>query len=191
MSSVDSLLHNLAADGPVTRRTVPPQPPVEHSLRPRLTAIAPSVAEVVRSAGGWLFDQRMAGWDVNVLTTDHNDLRPLRILGARAHDLDTVLASPIVLGPCLRSIAASADLYDSDERVRQMVQNALEAGVAELRLWGDTQRARLLPLAGLVRHRPSIAACAFKVQALVAAGIPAAAAADVEVFSAPGCRVVA
>ena len=55
-------------------------------MRPRLTVLAPSVVEVVRSAGGWLFDRAMAGWDVTVITSDHSDSRPLRILGASVRD---------------------------------------------------------------------------------------------------------
>lgn len=35
-------------------------------LRPRLLVISPSVAEVVRFAGGWVCDQAMAGWHVRL-----------------------------------------------------------------------------------------------------------------------------
>jgi hypothetical protein len=70
--------------GPKLTRLADP-PAVPYSLRARLTVIASSLAEVVRYAGGWLFDQAMAGWDVAVLTADHADPRPLRILGARAY----------------------------------------------------------------------------------------------------------
>jgi len=48
-------------DGPrgqqLPRRGTRVEPLAQHSLRPRLAAIAPSAAEVVRFAGGWLFDQ--------------------------------------------------------------------------------------------------------------------------------------
>src|SRR5271163_4270691 len=87
-----------------------PQPPVRHSLRPRMTAIAPSAAEAVQYAGGWLFDQVMAGWDVTVITADDGDPRPLDILGVRARGFDAVFAAP-VLGRSLRAIALSTDLY--------------------------------------------------------------------------------
>ena len=50
-------------------------------LRYRLAVAAPSVVEVVRFAGGWLFDQVIAGWDVMVLTAEPGDDRPLQILG--------------------------------------------------------------------------------------------------------------
>jgi hypothetical protein len=156
-------------------------PPIRHSLRPRLTAIAPSTVEVVRSAGGWLFDQVMAGWDVTVLTADHGDSRPLRILGARVRDLETMLALP-VLGPCLQAIAVRADLYESDVRVRRMVRTALDAGLAEIRFWGDRGPGDLDGRADPVWHRLSVAARAFKAQALAAAAAPADPAEEIEVF---------
>ena len=77
---------------------------MRHSLRPRLSAIAPSAAEAVRYAGGWLFDQVMAGWDVTVVTADDGDPRPLDILGVRARNFDAVFAAP-ALGPRLRAVA--------------------------------------------------------------------------------------
>jgi hypothetical protein len=88
-----------------------------------MTALAPSTAEVVRRAGGWLFDQVMAGWDVTVVTADDGDQRALRILGVRARDLEAVLMAPVA-GPCLQAIAVHAELYDADERVRRMVRAA-------------------------------------------------------------------
>ena len=97
--------------------------------------MAPSLVEVVRSAGGWLFDQVMAGWDVTVLTPDGADARPARILGVRAGDLESVLARR-VRGSCLQGIAVREDLYDSDARARRMVHEALDGGLAEVRMWG-------------------------------------------------------
>jgi hypothetical protein len=78
-----------------------PAEAVRHFLRPRLTAIAPTAAEVVRQAGGWLFDQAMAGWDVTVITTEHPDPRPLRMLGARDRDIQVLRTVPVP-GQCLR-----------------------------------------------------------------------------------------
>src|ERR1700684_4019569 len=102
------------------RQGVGPQPPLRHSLRPRMTAIAPSAAEAVQYAGGWLFDQVMAGWDVTVVTAEAGDERPLDILAARARDFASVFAAP-VLGPCLQSITRRTDLNRADERVRRLV----------------------------------------------------------------------
>jgi hypothetical protein len=122
--------------------------------------IAPTMLDAVRSAGGWLFDQVIAGWDGTVLTTDHGDPRPLRILGAGAGDLEWELGGS---GWGLRpdAIAVDADLYGSDPRVGELVRDALADGVADVRVWG----------AGgcLVQHRLSVAARAFKAQALAAA----------------------
>ncbi len=139
------------------------------------------MVEVVRFAGGWLFDQAMAGWDVTVLTEDHADSRPLRILGVRASDLDAALARPL-RGPCLQAIAARADLYDSDVRVRRMVLEALDGSPAEVRLWGDGWPADLGCPVGPVHHRLSVAARAFKAQALAAAAAPVDSCEDTEVF---------
>ena len=147
-----------------------------------MAVVASGAAEVVRYAGGWLFDQGMAGWDVNVLISEHDDHRPLRILGARAHDLETALTSPAILGPCLRTVVFPADLYHRDVRIRQIGRNALEAGAAELRLWADPPLAQLDRGADPVSHRLSIAARAFKAHALAAAYVAAEATADIETF---------
>ena len=154
---------------------------MRHSLRPRLTAIAPSTAEVVRCAGGWLFDQVLAGWDVTVVAVEMGDTRPLEILGVRARELDVICANPI-LGPCLQSIAVRTDLYDADERVRGLVLAATEAGGAEIRLWGDVWPEDFDGRADSVSHRLSLAARAFKAQAMAAADLPGEPAADTEVF---------
>jgi hypothetical protein len=136
---------------------------------------------VVQSAGGWLFDQVMAGWDVTVITADHSDSRPLEILGARARDLESTLALP-VLGPCLQAIAVRADLYESDARVRRMVLRAFDEGMAEVRFWGDWRPEDPAGGADPLSHRLSSAARVFKAHALAAAAAPAGPAEDIEVF---------
>jgi hypothetical protein len=135
----------------------------------------------VQCAGGWLFDQVMAGWDVTVVTADMGDPRPLHILGVRARDLDAVFAMP-VLGQCLQAIAVRTDMYHADERVRRLVLTAAEAGSAEIRLWGDVWPADFDGSGDSVSHRLSLAARAFKAQALAAADLPAEPSADTEVF---------
>jgi hypothetical protein len=92
-----------------------------------------------------------------------------------------MLASP-GWGPCLQAIAVRADLYTSDVRVRQMVSSALDAGPAEIRLWGEGWPADLDSPADPVRHRLSVAARAFKAQALAAAAVPVNPGEDTEVF---------
>lgn len=139
------------------------------------------MAQAVRHAGGWLFDQAMAGWDVTVLTADHADSRPLRILGARSVDLGCALPLPTrSLRP--RALAVCAELYSSEPRVQLMVLEALGKGVAEVRLWGDRWPADLDGVADPVPHRLSVAARAFKAQALAAVAAPAGSCDAVEVF---------
>ena len=145
-----------------------------------MTAIAPSAAEAVQYADGWLFDQAMAGWDGTVVTADDGDPRPLDILGVRARSFDSVFAAP-VLGPCLQAIALRTDLYH-DERVRRLVLAAAEAGRAEIRLWGDAWPEDFDGSGDPVAHRLSLAARAFKAQALAAADLPGAPGDESEVF---------
>jgi hypothetical protein len=132
----------------------------------------------------------MRGWEVNALTADQDDPRPLRILGAHAHGLDAVLASSAVLGYCLRAIAVPAELYGSDKRVRTMVLNVLATRSADVRLWGDTQPESLVSGVNLVCHEPSVAARAFKAHALAAAGLPVEEALRPEVFRRLTSRIV-
>jgi hypothetical protein len=168
------------------------------------------MVDVVRFAGGLLFDRVMAGWEAAVLTADHADSRPVQILGAAAGDLESVLASSEgVLRP--EAIAVNADLCAFDARVRQMVQSALDEGSTDVRFWGKlaarsadhdpgdpsnlTELSNLDELGELgeldraadpVQHRLSFAARAFKAHALEAAAAPFDSIDTVEIFSAAG-----
>jgi len=104
-------------------------------MRYRLDVVAASVVDVVRFAGGWLFDRAMAGWDVTVLLADLADDRPLQILGAQTMDLEHALAS-VDTRPRPQALAAAADLFGCDSQVRQGVLQALDHGVTEVTLWG-------------------------------------------------------
>ena len=137
-------------------------------MRYRLHVVAASVVDVVKFAGGWLFDRAMAGWDVTVLLADHPDDRPLQILGARLLDLEDALAS-VESRPHPQALAAAADRFGCDPRVRQGVFQALDHGVTEVTLWGETWPAELDDSVGLVQHRLSMAAQMFKGEALAAA----------------------
>ncbi|WP_061557100.1 hypothetical protein [Mycobacterium simiae] len=153
-------------------------------MRYRLDVVASSVLDVVRFAGGWLFDRSMAGWDVTVLLTDladQSDLRPLQIIGAQTLDLEDVLAS-IEHRPRPQALAAAADLVGCDSRVRQGVLQALDHGVTEVILWGETWPAELDGSVGLVQHRLSTAAQVFKGKALAAAALPGCSIGHVENF---------
>ncbi|MCV7031800.1 hypothetical protein [Mycobacterium sherrisii] len=153
-------------------------------MRYRLDVVASSVLDVVRFAGGWLFDRSMAGWDVTVLLTDladHPDLRPLQIIGAQPLDLEDALAS-IKDRPRPQALAAAADLVGCDSRVRQGVLQALDHGVTEVILWGETWPAELDGTVGLVQHRLSVAAQVFKGKALAAAALPGCSIGHTESF---------
>ena len=102
-----------------------------------MAAIAPTAADAIERAGGWLFDQALAGWDVTVITAEPADCRPLRILGVRDYPLESV-QSYQGDGSCLSAIAVCGALFARDERARRMVLASVEAGVPELRFWGDT-----------------------------------------------------
>jgi len=157
-------------------------------MRYRLDVVASSVVDVVRFAGGWLFDRAMAGWDVSVLLTDladQPDGRPLQILGAQVVDLEVVLASVesgVESRPRPQALAAAADLLGCDPRVRQGVLQALDHGVTEVTLWGETWPAELDDSVGLVQHRLSMAAQMFKAKALAAAAVPHASIGQMETF---------
>jgi len=154
-------------------------------MRYRLHVVAATVVDVVKFAGGWLFDRAMAGWDVTVLVAEHPDDRPLQILGAQILDLEDALAS-IETRPRPQALAAAADLFGCDPRVRQGVLQALDHGVTEVTLWGETWPAELDDSVGLVQHRLSTAAQTFKAQALAAAlnvgGAPQSSIGHTETF---------
>jgi hypothetical protein len=147
-------------------------------MRYRLDVVAASVADVVLFAGGWLYDRAMAGWDVTVLLADHSadytDERPLHILGAQTIDLEQALASldaGVETRPRPQALAAAADLFGCDSRVRQGVLQALDHGATEVTLWGDSWPSELDDSVGLVQHQLSNAAQIFKAKALAAAAL--------------------
>jgi len=152
--------------------------------------VAPCTVAVVRHAGGWLFDRVMAGWEATVLVVDQDDRRPLRILGASTTDLESALAAPPPRGPGPQAIAVEAGLYGSDGRVRRIVRDALDGGLTEVMIWGDLWPADLDGAGGSVQHRLSMAARAFKAQALAAAAAPADTIEITETFRGGRPRLV-
>lgn len=152
--------------------------------------VAPCTVAVVRHAGGWLFDRVMAGWDATVLVVDEDDCRPLRILGASTTtDLESALTEPRG-GPEPQAIAVEVGLYESDGRVRRLVREALDGGLTEVKIWGDGWPADLPAEAAPVQHRLSMAARAFKAQALAAAAAPADSIEITETFRAGRPRLL-
>ena len=162
--------------------TVRSSNPGERETRYRLDIFAPNVLDAVKSAGGWLFDCAMAGWDVTVMVQDHGDPRPLQILGADVVDLGPAMSSwEQRLHP--HSMAVAADLFDRDARVKQTVLHALEHGMTDVTLWGERWPAGLGGSVDEMRHELSSAASAFKSQALAAAKKPEAqSVGEIETF---------
>jgi hypothetical protein len=139
-------------------------------LRHEMTVVASSVTDVVTSAGGWLYDRRMAGWRVNVLVDDRAGERALRILGADVFDLTGNLETISDDPDRVATLAVAADVYAADRRVRRFVSTS-DPVRADVALWGDT--AALVGSVSPVTYRLSAAARAFKAQALVAADVSA------------------
>jgi hypothetical protein len=140
-------------------------------FRYQLNVIAASVADVVQSAGGWLFDRRMAGWDVNILLSGQDDPRALRILGATTVDLRTGLAS-FLRGPDrAAALAVAADLLAIDESIQEEVLEAVRSGLTEVALWGDARPANVGGQVDSTEYRLSAAARVFKGHAMSAAGL--------------------
>jgi hypothetical protein len=139
------------------------------------------MVDTVRCAGGWLFDRVMAGWDVSVLCDDGVNARPLRILGART--LDVERANRVQPGrQWPQALAVDAALYGSSEKVRKMVFEALRSGTTEVRLWGDATAQTPGRGASPVQYRLSLAAQAFKAQAMAAADLPLDSMGTTEIF---------
>jgi hypothetical protein len=139
------------------------------TTRYRLDVVAPDVGDVIQSAGGWLFDRAMAGWDVNVLVTDECDARPLQILGARTLGFDSAIES-IDKGQSSHALAVAVETFRMQARIRETVVAALDRGV-EVTLWGDKWPPELDHRVDAVQHRLSSAARAFKAHALAAASL--------------------
>jgi hypothetical protein len=141
-------------------------------LRYRLDVVAGSAVDVVHSAGGWLYDRVMAGWEATVLLPPGCDTRPLRILGVGV-DTGSEFVSTAVESTS-HTLAVSAEAFTADARVRDKVFKSLDDRVTEVALWGDGW-----PLGvnrGMIRaqHVLSAAARTFKGYALAAAGVPSA-----------------
>jgi hypothetical protein len=134
----------------------------------RLEVRACDVGDVVRSAGGWLFDRAMAGWDVTVVLTNAGDVRPLHILGVNTlqQEPDDDPSAP----RRARALAVSSAVAATDPQTRDDVLRVLKRGLTEVTLWGDAWPAGLESSVESVEHVLSGAARAFKAQALAALG---------------------
>lgn len=136
-------------------------------LRYRLDVVAASAVDVVQSAGGWLYDRAMAGWEVTVLLPQRCDTRPLRILGLRVSEFDALPTDSTS-----QSLAVSAEAFTADARVRDTVLQSLDNRLTEVALWGDGWPLGVNRATTRAQHMLSGAARMFKGYALAAAGIP-------------------
>ncbi|MGW0158226.1 hypothetical protein ACWDUN_02790 [Mycobacterium sp. NPDC003323] len=134
-----------------------------------LTVVATDVADVVRGAGGWLYDRVRAGWKVSVVVPGSCDGRPLDILGVRSVAAGR-RAAELPSEPA--ALAVSARAFGADADLRGHVTQALERGWAEVTMWGDDALAAPGYSVENVQFRLSPAARAFKAHALAAAGLP-------------------
>ncbi|SPM27093.1 hypothetical protein [Mycobacterium terramassiliense] len=143
-------------------------------LRYRLDVLAVSAADVVQSAGGWLFDRARAGWPVSVLAVGAGDAQPLRILGLRTVDLETKPVSEFLSTEdgTGRTLAVSAELFATDVAVREQVFTALDRRLTEVALWGPGWPPAVNRAMTNVQHVLSAAARVFKGYAPAAAGTP-------------------
>lgn len=158
-------------------------------LRYRLDVVASSAVDVVQSAGGWLCDRVMAGWEVTVLIPHSCDSRSLRILGVEAVDLEEQFASTGT-GSTSQSLAVSAEAFIADSRVRDKVLESLDSGLTEVALWGDGWPLGVNRAMIRAQHLLSAAARKFKGYALVAAGIPCSFVDPTEPLLCDGCSRV-
>jgi hypothetical protein len=149
--------------------------------RYRLDVIATDVADAIESAGGWLFDRALAGWDVNLLTDELAYGRSLQILGVKTQSLKSTLEASTEWRP-VHALAVAADVFNTEACVRDHVLNVLDRGLAEVTLWGDTWPPEFHQRAEHVQHRLSAAARAFKAQALSAAELPQKRIIETETF---------
>jgi hypothetical protein len=142
-------------------------------LRYRLDVVAGSAVDVVHSAGGWLYDRVMAGWEVTVLLPGNEDTRSLRILGVGVVDTESEFV-PTAMGSTSQTLAVSAEAFTADERVRDKVLKSLDDRLTEVALWGDGWPLGVNRGMTRAQHVLSAAARRFKGYALAAAGIPGA-----------------
>ena len=136
------------------------------SLRYRLDVVAASAGDVVSSAGGWLYDRVMAGWEVTVLLPHRCDTRALRILGVRVADAGSGWDDTTG-----RSLAVSVEAFTADARVRDRVLTSLDDRLTEVALWGDGWPPGVHRALTPAQQVLSVAARTFKGHALTAAGI--------------------
>lgn len=150
-------------------------------LRPRLVVMTGDGADVVAAAGGLLFDLATGGWDVTALISRADEERALRVLGVSTLNLEAALSIK-AHKPGPRAVLVCPGLYNSDQRVRLRMQSRLGADEVNF-LWWD-QLINLGPDVPRypVQHTLSVAAHAFKAQAMASLGVTTVTPGDPESF---------
>jgi hypothetical protein len=138
-------------------------------VRYRLDVVAADVADVVKFAGGWLFDRAMAGWDVTVAVDGNVDDRAIRILGARVATPAAGLHGA-ASAPPPHVLAVATDVFVTNETVRRLALAARAGNATDVLLRGRRRPPNLNCRFVPVRHRPSAAAHVFKSHALATRG---------------------
>jgi hypothetical protein len=140
--------------------------------RYQLDVVGAHVADVVDSAGGWLFDRVMAGWDVRVAVADTGDVAALHILGVHHVTLAAVFGGPNMP----TALAVAGTMCRSNDQVRDALATSVRSARTEVLAWGEVWPPSGGRLGAEVRHELSAAAKVFKAQAAFAAGLDPAVA---------------
>ena len=177
----------LASSPAPRRRSTRVEAEADAAGRHRLDVVAASVPDVVRSAGGWLADRALAGWDVNVFVPDTDDVAPLRILGVTPHSHADVLPTRRNPRPPT-AMAVSADMMSKDSTVRDQLVADFAREIPEVTVWGAAVPHGMGERFQSVEHVLSTAARAFKSHAMRAAAIDEGSAEPTEVFHAGSSR---
>ena len=151
-----------------------------------MTVVATSVADVVASVGGFLFDRRSAGWDVTVLLAENADLRPLAILGVDALPVTGEVDWAELFN--VAAVALALNQLTIGDDIETRVLKAATSGLTEVAMWGAGPPLGVKVPTKRVVHRMSGAAQAFKDCALRAAGSTAASRCDAEGLFCVGPR---
>ncbi|WP_156618581.1 hypothetical protein [Mycobacterium sp. 852013-51886_SCH5428379] len=155
-------------------------------LQYRLDVLGADAGDVVRAAGGWLFDRALAGWAVGVWLIDTRDLRALTVLGARVYPFVDAPA-PAAEDEVVAGLAVAGGLVATEHAVGALVADALRTGSTEVVSWGEPC-PKLGGRSTVVRYQPSAAARAFKRQALIALGGADPSVETVEMLRCGGYR---
>ena len=146
-------------DSTAVRRNVGVRPSSTKLLTYELRVIASDVADMVRSAGGWMYDRVRAGWRVTALVPSDSDIRPLQILGVRALPFETEYLAVRTSSPA--AFAVASEVFERDARVRRDIQHALLRGTTEVTFWGirphtnSTAGSAKCGIGSAVPHGPS------------------------------------